>query len=151
MDSLGADGRRFSFSVSDSQSDGSTLWEALADGSHVHPRFPERSQPHAECCGEWTPDGRYFVFTSTRKGFSNLWAVREKPFLFHWRTREAVPLTPSAIPLGGSVLTRNGTRAFVMAKNEGYEFVRYDLKARQFIPQFAPRDARGFWFSEDGL
>jgi Tol biopolymer transport system component/DNA-binding winged helix-turn-helix (wHTH) protein len=144
------DGTRFSFTVFEPQSDAESLWEASADGSHGNLRFPGWSDPPSECCGEWTPDGKYFVFTSARSGFANLWAVREKRSLLHWRAPQPVQLTPTARPLGGSVLTREGTRAFLSGWNEGFDFVRYDLKGRRFLPSLYARETLAMWFSKDG-
>jgi Tol biopolymer transport system component/DNA-binding winged helix-turn-helix (wHTH) protein len=128
------DGRKMIFTVDSIQSDEQTLWEAAADGSHPHPRFPGWSVPPSECCAEWTPDGRYFVFSSRHAGFENLWAVRERRSLFHWRSPVPVQLTPTARALGAAVLTRNGTRAFVMAWNEAWQFERYNSLSRSFRP-----------------
>src|SRR5262249_13639449 len=79
------DASRFPVTVAEPQSDGESIWEANADGSGAHPRFPEWRGTPLDCCGEWTPDGKYFVFTSSRSGFSNLWAVRENRSLLHWK------------------------------------------------------------------
>ena len=144
------DGRVFTFTVTAPQSDSETLWEASADGANPHLRFPGWSNPPSECCAEWTPDGKYLVFSSLHSGFSNLWAVREKPFLLHWKAPRPVQLTPTARALSGSVLTRDGTRAFVTAANEAYEFVRYDFGSRQFVPVPEAHNTLGFLPSSDG-
>lgn len=127
-------GRKMTFSVDSIQSDERTLWEAAADGSNPHLRFRGWSTPPSECCAEWTPDGRYLVFSSGHAGFDNVWAVRENRSLFHWRSPVPVQLAPTARALGGPVLTRNGTRAFVMASNEAWQFERYDFLSRSFRP-----------------
>jgi Tol biopolymer transport system component len=143
-------GRAFVFTVASPQSDSGTLWEASADGSNPHIRFPGWSDPPSECCAEWTPDGKYLVFTSSHSGSSNLWAVREKRFLLHWKAPRPVQLTPTARALAGSVLARNGTRAFVTSWNEASEFVRYDPGSRRFVPLPSARDALAISLSRDG-
>jgi Tol biopolymer transport system component/DNA-binding winged helix-turn-helix (wHTH) protein len=145
------DNRKMIFTVDDSQSDSSTLWEAAADGSDLYIRFQGWSNPPSECCAEWTPDGKYLVFTSAHSGFKNLWAMREKPFLLHWRTSAPVQLTPTARALSGSVLTRNGTRAFVMAWNEAWQFERFDVGTKQFSPVPTGRDTYTIHPSPDGV
>lgn len=128
------DGRKMNFSVDSIQSDERTLWEAAADGSNPHLRFPGWSSSPSECCADWTPDGRYLVFSSGHAGFDNIWAVRENRSLFHWGSPVPVQLTPTAYALTAAVLTRNGTRAFVMASNEVWQFERYDSLSRRFHP-----------------
>jgi WD40 repeat protein len=71
------DGTRFRFSVS-TQTNGTSLWEVSSDGGNLHPLLPGWNNPPAECCGSWTPDGKYFLFQSTREGTTNIWAIREE-------------------------------------------------------------------------
>ena len=40
----------------------SSLWEVSADGTNLHPLLPGWNNPPEECCGNWTPDGKYFCF-----------------------------------------------------------------------------------------
>jgi Tol biopolymer transport system component len=144
------DGSRFSFTVSGPQSDAESLWEAAADGTHAHLRTAGPSSEQADCCGEWTPDGKYFIFSSTRSGVANLWAVREKKSLLHWRTPQPVQLTPTALPLTGSVLAKEGTRAFASVSNDSFQFVRYELNSRRFLPFLSLGNTLKMWFSKDG-
>ncbi len=144
------DGDRFTYTVEDPQSDAQTLWEASANGSHAHIRFPGWSDPPSECCSEWTPDGKYLVFTSSRNGFPNLWAIRERREFLHWKAPRPVQLTPTASPLWGSLLTRNGARIFAYGRSEGFEMVRYDLASGRLKPGVLPAKALGASFSRDG-
>src|SRR5262249_41646607 len=75
------DGSRLRFSVS-TQNNGTSLWEVLADGKNLHPLLSGWNNPPDECCGSWTPDGRYFLFQSRRGGTRNIWAIREAGSLF---------------------------------------------------------------------
>ena len=42
--------------------------------------LPGWNNPVRECCGRWTPDGRYFLFVSTHNRRTNIWALPE-PFV----------------------------------------------------------------------
>ena len=46
-------------------------------GKDLHPLLSGWNNPPSECCGSWTPDGRYFLFQSQRGGVTNVWAIRE--------------------------------------------------------------------------
>jgi DNA-binding winged helix-turn-helix (wHTH) protein len=144
------DGRSLTFTVVRPQSDSETLWEAAADGTNLHEKFPGWSAPPTECCGTWTPDGKYFVFTSHRNGSPNLYAVRESRSFFHWRKPTIVLLTPMDRAIGAAELTRNGTRAFVSAWNDRLETFRYDVDSHRFTPIPEANGALGLKLSNDG-
>ena len=48
--------------------------------------------------GNWTPDGKYFVFTVLGRAHDDLWALREKGDWLHKLDRKPVQLTSG--PLG---------------------------------------------------
>jgi Tol biopolymer transport system component/DNA-binding winged helix-turn-helix (wHTH) protein len=144
------DGSKITYSVDSNDSDAQTLWEASADGSNPHQKFPGWSNPPAECCADWTPDGGYFIFTSRHAGFANIWAIREGRSWLHWRAPVPVQLAPTARALARSVLTRNGTRAFVSAWNEESQYERYDFASKGFRPFTATPGALAALPSEDG-
>src|SRR6516165_5690756 len=72
------DAKKLRLTVADLKTGSESLWEAAADGTNPHPLLPGWNNPPSECCGGWTPDGRYFVFQSTRNGRSDVWVMREK-------------------------------------------------------------------------
>ncbi len=76
------DGSRLRLSLLDLATGSSSLWEIQSDGSHLHPLLPGWSNPAQECCGDWTPDGKYFIFQSDHDGKTQIWAIPEKDGLF---------------------------------------------------------------------
>lgn len=52
----------------------SSLWEVSIDDGRVRRLLPGWNPSEYACCGNWTPDGKYYVFQSG----SNIWAMREK-------------------------------------------------------------------------
>ena len=76
------DGQRLRFTLRDPKRQTAELWEVRADGSHPHPLLPGWSQPASECCGNWTPDGQYFVFQSSHgdKPTARSGRSRERPW-----------------------------------------------------------------------
>lgn len=64
------DARTLRFSQYDPETDSTTIMEAVADGTRLRKMF-------AGCCGEWTIDGRFFVFQDELNGKSNLWTLPE--------------------------------------------------------------------------
>ncbi len=64
------DGSRIRLTVGDPTSR-STIWEAHDDGSGMLPVLPLPGGLPQVCCGNWTPDGRYFVYEDA----GQLWIV----------------------------------------------------------------------------
>ncbi len=66
------DGSKLRFTVQDPKSHSTSLWEVSADQSNLHPLLPGWNSPPAECCGNWTADGKYFVFQSSRNARTDI-------------------------------------------------------------------------------
>lgn len=93
------DGSRLRISVFDKEQGSDSLWEIQADGNHAHALLPDWNSPSQECCGNWTPDGRYFVFQSTQNGKTQIWAMAEKRGLLRKTRSEPTELTTGAVEL----------------------------------------------------
>ena len=61
------DGRRLRFTLGNQVDRKGVLhiWEVSANGERLHPLLPNWNQPIGECCGSWSPDGKFFVFQAT--------------------------------------------------------------------------------------
>jgi serine/threonine protein kinase len=129
--------------------DGSgSLWEVSVDGSNLHRLFA--SDDRAECCGVWTPDGKYFLYQSTREGISSIWAVREDKGLFRRGRPQPVQLTAGPISFVGPTLSPDGKRLFVVGVQNRGELTRYDRNSRQLVSYLSGLSAEGLDFSRDG-
>jgi serine/threonine protein kinase len=144
------DGSRLRFTVGDEQTSNFSLWEVAADGGNLHPLLPGWNNPPAECCGSWTPDGRYFLFHSRRDGMTNIWALGEKGGLLRKLSPEPVQLTTGPMSTYGPVPSLDGRKLFVVGAQPRGELVRYDGKSRQFVPYLSGMSAEHLDFSRDG-
>src|ERR1022692_736211 len=70
------DGKVLRFEASDSQSQLNSLWEISPDGSNLHELFP--GWRTTGFLGNWTPDGKYYVFSFSKDRRSDIWATRGK-------------------------------------------------------------------------
>jgi Tol biopolymer transport system component len=139
------------FTVNDPKTNYRSLWQASTDGSNLHPLLPGWNKPTPnECCGRWTPDGRYFVFQAIREGTANVWAMREDGSLLRSTRHEPVQLTTGPMNIGEPVPSRDGKKLFVQGWQTRGELVRYDAKSEQFAPYLSGISATGFDFSRDG-
>jgi serine/threonine protein kinase/Tol biopolymer transport system component len=144
------DGTRFRFSVLDTVSGNQTLWEANADGSSMHPLLPGWNNPPNECCGSWTPDGRYYVFQALRDGASNIWALPEHSSILRRVTYQPAQLTTGPLSFYVPVPSRDAKKLFVIGAQLRAELVRYDLRSGDFVPYLGGISAGELDFSRDG-
>jgi Tol biopolymer transport system component len=143
-------GSRLRFTIVDSQTHATSLWEVSANGRNLHPLFPQWNEPSAECCGNWTPDGKYYAFQSTREGATDIWVTAEGGGPLR-RTSNPVRLT--AVPLNflATVPSRDGKRLFVVGAQSRGELLIYDRERQQFSPYVSDIGAASSLdFSRDG-
>lgn len=141
------DGQRIRFTVEDSKNGSRSLWELHRDGSGLHPLLAGWNDSPQECCGNWTPDGKYFVFQSFRAGRFNLWALPEHRRWFGGHA-EPVQLTNGPLDFILPMPSRDGKRIFSVGVQPRAELVRYDAKTG-FAPYFGGISAIGLAFSPD--
>jgi Tol biopolymer transport system component/DNA-binding winged helix-turn-helix (wHTH) protein len=141
------DGRTFRFTEFDYRVDSMAIMEAAADGTRLH-------KMTGGCCGEWTSDGRFFIF-QTRSDPADLridlWALPEEA-RFSWRKREGKPIQLTAGPLSfmSPLLSKDGKQIFAIGASSRAEVIRYDSRSKQFVPYFSGISAEGLAFSRDG-
>ena len=75
---------------------------SLGRGRRLHPCLPGGSEQDDDCCGDWAPDGRQFVFRRYRDERSDIWAIREGIGPFGGKSGELTRLTSRPAPLSGS-------------------------------------------------
>lgn len=128
----------------------SSIWEVSSDGRLSHPLLPGWNQSPAECCGNWTPDGKYFVFQSTRDSKTEIWAITEKRGLLGRASSEPVQLTAGQLSSLAPVVSPDGKKLYVIGQQLRGELVRYDSKSSQFVPYLSGMSAEFVEFSRDG-
>jgi len=145
------DGSILRFTLNDPHTNDRSIWQASADGGNLRPLLPGWNTSPNECCGNWTPDGRYFVFQASRDETANLWALREHSGLFQSSHQGPVQLTTGPMNVGDPVPSRDGKKLFAQGWQPRGELVRYDAKSAQFVPYLSGISAMGLDFSRDGL
>ena len=142
------DGGRLRVTVTNSLTGFSSLWEVSADGKMPHPILADWNRAPAECCGSWTPDGKYFVFQSTREGRTEVWAIRERRGL-PLSSNQPVRLTAGQMNSLAPVVSQNGRKLYVIGEHLRGELVRYDWGLGGFVPCLAGISAEFVDFSRD--
>jgi eukaryotic-like serine/threonine-protein kinase len=126
------DGRRLRFTIRDTNQRTSSLWEVSADGKGLHPVLPDWNKPPEEFGGAWTPDGKYFLFESTRDHTQNIWARRESTSFFSRTGAEPMQLTVGPLLFSNPTPSTDGKKLFVIGQQRRFDLVRLDSKSQQF-------------------
>jgi DNA-binding winged helix-turn-helix (wHTH) protein/Tol biopolymer transport system component len=126
-----------------------SLWEIPANGSAPHPLFPGNVLSD-DCCGNWTADGKYFVFESTRDGATHIWGIRERGGVFQRRSREPVQLTVGPMDFLSPALSPDGRTLFVIGQQPRGELQRYDRPSQQFVTYLSGISAQDLDFQRGG-
>jgi eukaryotic-like serine/threonine-protein kinase len=140
------DGARLRFSVSSAGNNSTSIWEMRSDGRNLRPLLAGWHDPPAECCGSWTPDGRYYLFLNTD---NEIYALPGRDLLFR---SSAAPFAVTTGPMlfGSFVFSPDGKKIFADAWIPRSELVRYDSKFHQFLPFLSGISADFVDFSRDG-
>jgi eukaryotic-like serine/threonine-protein kinase len=144
------DGSLLRFTVWDPDLSRGSLWEVRTDGTHLHRMLQGWKEGGNECCGVWTPDGRYFIFQSTHDGVASLWAIRETGDLWHKVSHEPVQLNQGEMSAHAPAVSLDGKRIFFIGESPRGELMRYDPKTHAMAPYLSGLSAQWLSFSNDG-
>ena len=126
------------------------IWEVRSDGSDLRRLLHSWKNPHHECCGVWTPDGKFYVFQSESKGRRDLWTIAEhQGFL---GTTSGVPqqLTSTNQDFDTPAIDPKANRIYAIGTYPRGELVRYDENLKEFIPFLGGISATWVCFSKSG-
>ena len=127
-----------------------SLWEVGVDGLGLHELRMNWPENAAACCGDWTLDGRYFVFEADHgDGISNLWALQEKSDWWRRANHDPIQLTFGPVSYDQPVPSRSGKGIFAVGVQPSGELVRYDPKRKDFAPFLGGRSFSNLAFSPD--
>jgi Tol biopolymer transport system component len=148
------DGKRIRFTVSDAASNTTALWEVAQDGSNPHALLANWQYASTACCGNWTADGRYYIFQAsqnlpnTSTTLTALWALPESTT--NNGTSRIVRLTSGPMSFGNASLARDNSKMWAIGVQPAGEVVKYDRGSKKFIPVIAGVSATDLAFSFDG-
>jgi len=128
-----------------------SIWEIKADGTGLRPVLPASfHQDPGEYAGKWTRDGRYYLFTATRNGRTDIWALQEPVGLLRKHSADPFPVTNGPLSYWDPTPSLTGNRVFVVGEQPRAELQRYDDKTKSFLPHLSGISAGQVDFSRDG-
>jgi eukaryotic-like serine/threonine-protein kinase len=144
------DGSKIRFSKDDLGS----LWEITFSGSNLHQLLPGWHPSESKCCGEWSPDGRFYVFLGRPRGsdpeLSEIYALDERHGVFPLPAKDPILLTSGPIGWDLPIFSKDGKKIFSTGSTKRGELVHLDAKSNQFQPFLAGISADLIAFSKDG-
>ena len=143
------DGRRVRLTLNPIGKNINSIWELNADGSNLHRLLPGWKTSAPQCCGDWTRDGRYYIFeVQVPAGTIDLWALREKQPPF--QKQEPTQLTTGPLWYTDPIAAPDSDRIFANGQLLQGELVSYDAPSGQFRPYLSGVSAGEADFSPDG-
>ena len=144
------DSKRIRVTVNGQKSgDPTRIFEMNADASNVHPLSLDWPSDADQRDGRWTPDGRHFVFTSSRGEFSGTYELISPPWFAFWKKPSAVRLTPEQMDVVAMTPNRDSAGLFVIGRIAQGSMQVYDSKEQRFIPFLSGLAASCFVISPD--
>jgi len=146
------DGNRIRFSVSDIDTNTSSLWEIASDGSNLHPLLSDWNQARAVCCGVWSADGSSYIFQATQSNpttLTTLWALPERGD-GHQSATEPTQLTEGPMSFGNPWPGADGKKIWALGVWPMGEVVQYDTAHQKFSQVLSGISATDLDFSPNG-
>jgi eukaryotic-like serine/threonine-protein kinase len=133
------------------------LWEVTSEGKDLRQVLPGWQNPSMQAGWDWTPDGKYFLFTAWRglvgagtNPAADIWAFREKNSWFGKPSLEPTALTAGPLHFFSIAPGLDGKTIFAGSMQSRGELMRYDKKTGQLSPYLGGISAQGVNFSKDG-
>ena len=138
------DGAHLRFTLRNARTNALSLWEINTDGSNLRPLLAGWTTPPGDCCGQWTPDGRTFVFEAYRDGRPGIWALQGNG------SRTPTLVTTGPLDLHSPVPSRDGKKLFAVGAAARDEIVKYDRGLQESVPVLPGIVAGYLFYSRDG-
>ncbi|HXM11073.1 MAG TPA: protein kinase [Terriglobales bacterium] len=125
------------------------IWELNVDGSNPHRLALDWPEDADQTHGQWTRDGKHFIFVSSREGRNNLYELTQPSWFEFWKKTTAVRLTAGQIDVLGATPSRDNDGLFIIGRIAQGTMQVYDPKLKRFVPFLDGLAAADFVISPD--
>jgi eukaryotic-like serine/threonine-protein kinase len=127
----------------------SRLWNLGASGQNPH--LLQLNWPWGvnQYAGQWTPDGKHFLYLSTREGRGNVYEMIPPRWFAFWKKHSAVRVTGNQVDIQALTPARDGKRLFVLGQLEQGAMRMMDPHTSRFVPFLYGLPALQFSISPD--
>jgi Tol biopolymer transport system component/DNA-binding winged helix-turn-helix (wHTH) protein len=144
------DGKFLRFTVGEQRAQLESIWQVSADASNLHQFISGWSKGKYVCCGNWTADGRFFVFQAMVNGRTDIWAARERRSFFSSRSDDPIQITAGPMNYYSPLPSPDGKRLFVIGERLRAELMQLDIASHHFAEFLSGISATDVSFSMDG-
>ena len=142
------DGSHIRFSVQ-ARSEKASLWEVESSGQGLRPLFSTEAWSKQACCGDWTPDGRYFVFAVDDGRRSTLWTARDSGS--GWFRSSPVEIANGPADFWRSpIVGADGKHIFALGEHARGHLIKFNPQSQKFEPYLNGLSTDTISFSRDG-
>jgi len=110
------------------------IWLLDSDGKHPHPLELDWPTDAAATQGQWTPDGRRFLFNSDREGRGNVYELVKPRWFEIWKKPEAMRLTGNQLNITDATPARDSKSLYVLGRVESGAMQVFDPRAGKLVP-----------------
>lgn len=125
------------------------IWELNVDGSSPHRLAMDWPDEADQENGQWTPDGKHFVFISHREGLGNIYELLRPPWFEFWRKPTAMRLTAGQIDVLAVTSSRDSARLFIIGRIAQGAMQAFDSAQKRWAPFLDGLAASVFVISPD--
>lgn len=110
------------------------IWLVGSDGKAPHPLeldWPSDADQHL---GQWTPDGRHFVFNSDREGRGNVYELVKPAWFEFWKKPRAIRLTGNQLNISNETSARDSKGLFMLGRVDTGAMQVLDPRVGKLVP-----------------
>jgi Tol biopolymer transport system component/DNA-binding winged helix-turn-helix (wHTH) protein len=124
------DGALLRFTVMDPLTHTGSLWELKRGSKTPRPLLKNRISQMLDCCGNWTADGKAYVFQASANWSSSLWELRSSS-----TGSSLTQLTNGPLSFYSPIASRSGQRIYFYGSDQPSGLQRYDGEQLGFRPE----------------
>jgi Tol biopolymer transport system component/DNA-binding winged helix-turn-helix (wHTH) protein len=124
------DGAILRFTVMDPLTHTGSLWELKRGSKTPRPLLKNRISQVLDCCGNWTADGKGYVFQASVSSSSNLWELKSSGM-----GSSLTQLTNGPLNFFSPIAARSGERIYFYGSDQPSGLQRYDGEQLGFRPE----------------
>jgi predicted Ser/Thr protein kinase len=129
--------------------DSSKIWELNSDGSNPHQLVLDWPKDADQQRGQWTRDGKHFIFVSSREGRNNVYELIRPRWFEFWKKARAAQLTSGQLDVLATTTSRDSDGLFMIGRIAQGAMQVYDPLLKHFVPFLDGLAAANFIVSPD--
>jgi len=125
------DGQRLRFTIVDQYKRTTSLWEISRQGNNLRALLPKwKDASSIECCGNWSSDGRSYVFQSAHDGISDIWMLSDSIWAKLFGPRP-IRIIDGPLSYGAPVFSRDSKQIYVLGTQVRHQMFCYDRQSHR--------------------